>query len=140
MMREQGELQGSKGLSFTGLLLVAKFIAQLRDSQMELWPPVAPELQEEGKCFGAYMQLDTNIYQAHICFQTICRLLTLHVSNLMLCEIILSPVLALCRFWRVLRDSILECKLGSCRMRKMKLQIFSKMIRQSPSEILLLVC
>lgn len=52
---------------------------------MELWPPVASELQEEGKCFGAYMQLDTNIYQAYICFEAISRLLTLHVSNLILC-------------------------------------------------------
>lgn len=81
MMREQGE-QWTE--CFTWSLLVAKFIAHLRDSQMELWLPIAPELQEEGKCFGAYMQLDTNIYQAYICFQTLSRLLTLHVSDLIL--------------------------------------------------------
>lgn len=60
-------------------------MAQLGESQMELWPPIALVLQEEGRCFGACMQLDTNVYQAHICFQIISRLLTLHVSDLILC-------------------------------------------------------
>lgn len=60
-------------------------MAHLGESQMELWPPIAPVLQEEGRCFGACMQLDTNVYRAHICFQIISRLLTLHVSDLILC-------------------------------------------------------
>lgn len=60
-MREQGELQGSSGLS---VLLCSCWLPSSWLSweiQLELWPPTSPELQEEGKCFGAYMQLDTNI-------------------------------------------------------------------------------